>query len=235
MIAVTSMGALVGAIYAEGKDTDQMRSMAVDLGSKRFYCMAEPALPKYGLICGRKIKDMLRAVIGDVEFQDLEIPFACSATDIKRGHEVVVRQGLVREGVRASCSIPVIFTPTKIGGRYLVDGGLLNPVPVSILKEIGSDFVIAVNVVPVGRGKLSETSTGNTQPNEPNILNIAIQTVDIISCQRLKSSMVGADVIIEPTVTHIGQADFHRARECIFQGEVATQASMPEIKRLLAG
>ena len=113
MIAGTSMGALVGALYAMGKDIDQIRSLAIDLGQKRFSFLADLTLPKSGFIRGRKIKNMLRLIIGDVEFRDLEIPFACSATDIESGQAVVIRQGLVREGVRASCSIPVILTPTK--------------------------------------------------------------------------------------------------------------------------
>ena len=233
MIAGTSMGSLVGAIYAEGKDIDQMKSLAIDLGPKRFSFLADPSLAKSGLIRGRKIKDMLKSTIGDIEFQDLEIPFACSATDIESGQEVVIRQGLVREGVRASCSIPVILTPTKWGGRYLVDGGLVNPVPVRILKEMGADFIIAVNVIPVGRENLSDASQENTEPKEPNILSIIIQMVNMTSCQRLKSSLVGADVIIEPKVTHISWGDFHRARECIYQGELAALAAMPEIKQLL--
>lgn len=234
MIAGTSMGSLVGAIYAEGKDIDRMRSLAIDLGPKRFSFLADPALPKSGFIRGRKIRNMLRSIIGDIEFRDLEIPFACSATDIESGQEVVVKQGLVREGVRASCSIPVILTPTKLGDRYLVDGGLVDPVPVRVLKEMGADFIIAVSVIPAEQQKPSEGSQNNKGPKEPNILSIAMQTVNIISGQRLKSSLVGADVIIEPQVTHIGWGDFHRANECIYQGELAAQASMQEIRRLLA-
>jgi NTE family protein len=177
---------------------------------------------------------MLRSIIGDIEFRDLEIPFACSATDIESGQEVVVKQGLVREGVRASCSIPVILTPTKLGDRYLVDGGLVDPVPVRVLKEMGADFIIAVSVIPAEQQKPSEGSQNNKGPKEPNILSIAMQTVNIISGQRLKTSLIGADVIIEPQVTHIGWGDFHRANECIYQGELAAQASMQEIRRLLA-
>jgi len=233
MIAGTSMGSLIGALYANGRNIDQIKSLALDLGPKRLSFLADPALSKSGLIRGRKIKNMLRSIIGDIEFRDLEIPFACSATDIESGQEVVIRQGLVREGVRASCSIPVILTPTKWGGRYLVDGGLVNPVPVRILEEMGADFIIAVNVLPLGREKLPEANEEHTEPKEPHILRIAIQMVNIISYQRLKSSLVGADIVIEPQVTHIGWGDFHRASESIFQGESAAKASLPEIKRQL--
>jgi len=234
MIAGTSMGSFVGALYACGKDVDQIRSLAIDLGPKRFSFLADLALPKSGFIRGRKIRNMLRSIIGDIEFRDMEIPFACSATDIESGQEVVIRQGLVREGVRASCSIPIILTPTKLRGRYLVDGGLVDPVPVRILQEMGADFIIAVNVIPAEQQKPSEGGEKNKGSKEPNILSIAMQTVNIISGQRLKTSLIGADVIIEPRVTHIGWGDFHRASECIYQGELAAQASMQEIRQLLA-
>ena len=234
MIAGTSMGALVGALYAMGKDIDQIRSLAIDLGQKRFSFLADLTLPKSGFIRGRKIKNMLRLIIGDVEFRDLEIPFACSATDIESGQEVVIKQGLVREGVKTSCSIPVILTPTRLGGRYLVDGGLLDPVPVRILKDMGADFIIAVNVIPAEQQKPSEASQDNKEPKDPNILSIAMQTVNIISGQGLKTSLIGADVIIEPQVAHIGWGDFHRADECIYQGELAVQISIQEIRQLTA-
>ena len=234
MIAGTSMGSLVGALYAMGKDVDQIKRLAIDLGPKRFSFLADLALPKSGFIRGRKIKNMLRSIIGDIEFRDLEIPFACSATDIESGQEVVIRQGLVREGVRASCSIPVILTPTKLGDRYLVDGGLLDPVPVRILHEMGADFIIAVSVIPAEQQEPSEARPENKEPKEPNILSIAMQTVNIISGQRLKTSLIGADVIIEPQVAHIGWGDFHRASECIYQGELAAQISMQKIRQQLA-
>ncbi|APV45081.1 NTE family protein [Dehalogenimonas formicexedens] len=235
MLAGTSMGALIGAVYAERQDIDRMKHLAIELGLKRFSFLADPVLPKYGLIRGRKIGNMLRSIIGDVEFGDLKIPFACSAVDINSNQEVVIKQGKVREGVRASCSIPILLTPSKLEGRYLVDGGLLDPVPVKILKDMGADPIIAVNVIPNGQNTFLGASQNNRRKNGPNILSIAIQTVNIISSQRLKSSLSGADVIIEPQVTHISWGDFHRAEECIVQGRLAAQVSIPEIKRLLAG
>jgi NTE family protein len=235
MLAGSSAGALVGALYAQGKDVSQIKNLAIDLGSKRFALLADPALPKTGLIKGRRIKEVLKSIIGgDIGFSNLRIPLACVATDIVTGEEVVINQGSVLEGVRASISIPVIFTVVKWKGRYLVDGGLVNQVPVSVLKKMGADFIIAVNVTPDIRDRTRPRGKEGVEDfKEPNIFNVIMQTIHIAAYQAVKSSLVGADVIIEPQVTHIGWGDFHRAPECILQGELAAQESIPEIKRQL--
>ena len=236
MIAGTSMGSLVGALYAQGKDASELEKVAVYWGSKRLSLLADPTLPKTGLVRGRKIEDMLRTIIGDIEFGDLRMPFACIATDIETGDEVVIRHGLVWKGVRASGSVPVILKAIKRERRYLVDGALANPVPVSVLKEMGADFTIVVNVTPGVQERLHGDGTNKKEikAKEPNILNVIMQMVHIINYRGLKSSLVGADVIIEPQVAYIGWGDFHRAPECILQGELAAQAAIPEIKRKLA-
>lgn len=233
MIAGTSMGSLVGALYAQGRDASELARLAIYWGSKRFSLLADPTLPKAGLVRGRKIEDMLRQTIGNVEFGDLPISFACIATDIETGEEVIIREGSVWKGVRASGSVPVILKAIKRERRYLVDGALANPVPVSVLKEMGADFTIAVNVTPGVQERLQGVSKEEVKVKDPNIFNVIMQMVHIIGYQGVKSSLVGADVIIEPQVTHIGWGDFHRAPECIFQGELAAKASIVEIERKL--
>jgi len=235
MIAGSSMGALIGALYAQGKDVSLIKNLAINLGSKRFTLLADPALPKTGLIRGRKIEDTLRLIFGDIKFGDLGIPFACVATGIESGEEVVIKQGLVWQGVRASGSVPVILSAVKRQGRYLVDGALANPVPVSVLKEMGADFIIAVNVTPDVRERIHQVSEEQVEAKEPNILNVIMQMVHIIGYRMVESSLVGADVIIEPQVTHIGWFDFHRAPECILQGELAARSCILEIKRQVEG
>jgi NTE family protein len=122
MVSGTSMGSLIGALFAKGEDLDVMKHLANDLGAKRLSFLTDPTFPKTGLISGLKINNMLKSLFGDMEFQELKIPFVCSATDIESGQEVVIDRGLVREGVRASCSVPVILAPIKLGGRYWSTG-----------------------------------------------------------------------------------------------------------------
>ena len=151
MIVGTSAGAGVGALYARGLDIDWVKKETLALATNwtKIAPLIDPSLPKTGLIKGKKIKDLLAYYIGgNIKFSDLKIPFACIATDIDTGEEVVIERGSVPEALRASISVPTIFTVVKWEGRYLVDGGLVNPVPVSVVKRMGADFVIAVNVAP---------------------------------------------------------------------------------------
>ncbi len=234
MIAGTSAGAVIGALYAQGKDTNQIKKLVMDLNWKRLASLVDLALPKTGFIGGRKINNLMRSFIGDMEFRDLRIPLACVATDIETGEEVVINHGSVLEGIRASVSVPVIFTIAKWEGRYLVDGGLVNPVPVSVLQRMGADFVIAVNVVPEaserGRRRGKKPIKGG---KEPNIINVIMQTVYITTHSMVKSSLEGADIVIEPQVAHIAAGDFHQAQECILQGKRAAQGCITKIRGLL--
>ena len=223
MIVGTSMGAMVGSLYASGKTVSQIKKAAIEMGSKRLSLFLDPALPKTGLVRGKRIENTLKSVIGDIEFADLKIPFACVATDIYSGEEVVLNEGKVWEAVRASGSIPVLFSIAKREGKYLVDGGLVDPIPVNPLREMGADAVIAVNVMPE-RTSIKETAV-------PNIFSIIMQMYNISSSRVVKSSLNGANVIIQPDVEHIGIADLHRVRECIEVGKLAAEQMVGEIKR----
>jgi len=222
MMAGASVGALIGALYAQGKDIDEIGRVITDLGRKRVYHVARLALIKMRFIKDDERKYWLRATVGDVEFKDLKIPFACVAADIYTGEEVVIKEGSVREGVRASGSFPVIVPIVKRGNRYLVDGGLVNPVPVSVLKEMGADFIIAVN------SRRPESGS-----KKPNIFKIMKQTIHIARYQAVRLSLDGASVVIEPRLPKIRFGDWHRAQDSILQGELAAQRAIPEIKRLL--
>ncbi len=233
IIAGTSMGALVGALYAQGRGVDEMEGLAGTWGAKRLALFVEPTLSKTGLIMGRKIEGAFKSIIGDVEFRDLGIPFACVATDVDSGEEVVIKRGLVREGIRASSSIPVLLAVAKWEGRYLVDGSLVNPVPVSVLREMGADFIIAVNVRSDIQDKVHRVNEGQLEHKEPNIFSIIMQTVHIAGYQALRASLSGADVLIEPQVSSIGFFDFHRSQECFLKGVLAAEEAVVEIKRRL--
>ena len=167
--------------------------------------------------------------IGDVEFADLKIPLACVATDIVTGEEIIIDEGSVLEAVRASISIPVMFALAEWRGRYLVDGGLVNPVPVSVLKRMGADFIIAVNVISPPLAKAKPTAGSKA----PGIIEVAMQSIFISAHFLVESCLEGVDIVIEPRVASIGVGDFRRAQGCILRGERAVHDAIPEIKRKL--
>jgi len=149
MLAGSSMGALVGACFARnGKITD-LEEIVLKTDWRRLAQLADPNLALFfkGVIHGKKVKELLRTLIGDAEFKDLKIPLAVVATDVNTGEEVVIKEGSVIEAVRASISIPAIFMPVKLKNRFLIDGGIVNPVPVKVVKNMGAMFVIACNVM----------------------------------------------------------------------------------------
>lgn len=234
MIAGASAGVLVGAVYAYTKDITVIKAWASTLASSKFSLLTHLTPTRTGLIGGKKIENRLRAVIGDTKFSDLKIPFACIATDICSGEEVVIKEGPIVEALRASVSIPGLFAVAKYGDRYLVDGGLVNPVPVSVLKEMGADFVIACNVIPDMKDRVcGRDSEPKAATKAPNVFEILIRTVHIAAYQAARFSLAQADIAIEPHVVHIGFGDFHRCEECAKEGKIAAEKVIPEIKRKL--
>ena len=230
MIAGTSMGAVIGAIYATGKDSKQLEELALNTDLKETLRWIDPCFPKMGFIKGKKINDLLKSLIGEIKFTDLKIPFACVATDIKSGEEVVIKTGSVVGGIRASISGPGVFPPVKWEERFLIDGGLVNPVPISVLKEMGADFIIAVNVESRGEESGPEKVK---RSKELNLFTIIKQSF-LIAIDRFKrSGLKEADLIIEPCLKHVREIDFYRAKECISQGEAAARDSLLKIKKCL--
>jgi NTE family protein len=149
MVAGTSAGAIIGALYARGRDIKEIKSTAMELKAPKLISLVDPSVPRSGLIMGRNVSRLLSSYFkGDVQFEQLMLPFACVATDIETGEEIVFDHGSVLEAIRASISIPGVFSVVRWKGRYLVDGALVNPIPVDVLARMGADFVIAVNVIP---------------------------------------------------------------------------------------
>jgi NTE family protein len=225
MITGTSIGALVGGLYAQGRKADQLLDIARDMGTHRLTYLVDMSLPKTGLVKGKKLEDKLAWLFAGTEFPDLKIPFKCIATDIDTGTPVIMDTGLVWTAVRASISLPVILAVKKRGYRYLVDGGLVDPVPVDVVRNMGADIVIAVNVMP---------ETISSRDSEPGIFEVIMQTIYIVSSYVAKDSLEGADIVIEPDVARFKLSDFHKVDDCVKLGEEAADQVIPRIKRLLA-
>lgn len=149
IIAGTSMGSIIGAMYASGLEISELKQIACSIDRRQVMRLSDVVvIPKSGLIQGKRIVALLKSILGDTGFSNLRYKYASVATDLYTGQQVVYTEGSLIEAIRASISIPTIFPPVHYKGHYLVDGGLVNVVPVSVCHDLGADFVIGVNAIP---------------------------------------------------------------------------------------
>ena len=185
----------------------------------------------------------MRSHLGDITFDDLPIPFAAIATDISNGREIILRHGILWKALRASGCVPVMFEPFYLDGRYLIDGGITNPLPTDILIENDVDFIISCSVNSVyslSKRFGDDLTPGNgteTQRKKPpkkyNIINALTRTMGIMSATNTLNKARLADIDIRPGVSYIDWTDFHRGAELLREGEQAAEKAMPAIIELL--
>ena len=147
-VSGTSIGALIGALYAAGVPVSEMEEIAKSVDWKKIARWVDPRVPVSGLIDGKRITRFFEELLPVRNFSDLKIPLAMLATDVETGESIVLKQGDLLTALRASIAFPGIFTPVNIGNRFLVDGGLCHPVPAHLLKDLGANAVIGVCAIP---------------------------------------------------------------------------------------
>ncbi|MBW2008447.1 MAG: patatin-like phospholipase family protein [Deltaproteobacteria bacterium] len=231
MIAGASMGALVGAFYARTGSVSRTVSLTVDQMPTRLQArrkIFDYTLPVHGIIRGGRLQRLMREALGNADFLDLLIPTFVVAVDIDTGEEVLLERGNVSEAVRASISIPGIFNPARLDGRWLVDGGLLNPVPVDVLVQKGADFILAV-CIEHEKGRRTRKRHG-----APRLLGVLSRTINIMHARAAADYAQKADLILYPQVSRFAWDDFHRGRALMRAGEEACGDRIDEIKRLLS-
>ncbi|MFA5399359.1 MAG: patatin-like phospholipase family protein [Dehalococcoidia bacterium] len=236
MIAGTSMGALVGACYAADGQIGDVEELALSTNLRKITHLLDPKFTfiRVGFLSGNRVENFLKHIIGDRDISDCRIPFAAVAADIQSARQVILTRGSLLKAVRASISIPVVFVPVNYGGRFLVDGGTLNPVPADVVKSMGATFIIAVNVLNNPRERIHLGLTGNKQSTRaPSIMNTMLQSFYLMEYEMVRASILKADIMIEPDVRNIEVYEFHRGQEAITAGYEAARAVIPEINRML--
>ena len=218
MIAGASSGALIGALYASRLDIETIEKVALGLKWREF---ADFTLPKMGLISGKGIEEFVSEHTGVSDFKELKIPLAIITTDLISEREVVFREGPLARIVQASCSIPGVYTPVKYEDMLLVDGGVVNVLPTDVLRRMGADFVIGVDV----------NTRATIGPEPKNVFQVILQSWDVISREGAKRARKDADLIIYPEVGDISKVDLKRARELLRTGYQATQEVIPRLKK----
>jgi len=215
-LAGTSVGALVAALFAAGVDLYELEKVAKGLRLKH---LVDFVLPGPGLIGGEKLRGFLNLFLRGKTFADLCIPLAVVATDLQTGEEVVLREGRVVEAVLASCAIPGVFVPVRYRGRLLVDGGLVDRVPVQVAQEMGAELVVAVDV-----GPSLKASRLRSLPE------ITMQAIDIMQEEVMRLKARTADVFIRPPVGEFSALRLDRGAELIRLGRAAAERAVPEIR-----
>lgn len=218
-IAGSSMGSLIGAVVANNNDIYMIEKLAINLKRKHWLDLT---VPKLGFVTGDKIKDLIRILTHGKNIEELAIPLGIVATDVENGEKVVFREGPVAEAVRASISIPGIFVPERINDRLLVDGGVIERVPVNTIKEMGADIVIAVDV-----------GLQDAKMNVTSIIDVISQSIDIMEREIYRQKILAADYVIRPNVGHISSISFTNVEEIINEGYRKATESIEEIKELI--
>lgn len=221
VVTGTSAGALVGSLYASGMSPDRMELEAEILGKTD---LVDLTLSTSGFIKGDKLQEYVNRKVGGRPIEQFPLKFAAVATDFSSGKAVAFNRGNAGQAVRASAAIPNVFQPAVIGGRRYVDGGLVQPVPVTAARQQGANFVIAVDI-----------SAKPENAPDKSFFSYLDQTLNIMNTAALNSELGKADVVIKPRVQNFGAVGgFDQKAQAIKTGEAAARAALPEIKRKLA-
>jgi NTE family protein len=253
MIAGTSIGALVGGCYLAGK-LDELEEFARSLTRRRIFGLLDLNFGGSGLFGGMKLDARLRQHVDGIRFQDLEKPFVCVAAEIRTGHEIWLSSGSLITAMRASYALPGVFEPVACNGRVLVDGALVNPVPVSVCRAYEQPLVIAVNlhydlfgraaVIKHNAGELlvKEDAPRADHPESAHqsrearlgITGVMVEAFNIIQDRISRARLAGdpPDMSLQPKHGQIGLTEFHRADEAIRLGYEATMAQIGQLQRL---
>lgn len=259
VVTGASIGSLVGAALAAGK-LDVLEKWSRSLTRMDVLGLLDARF-RGGVFKGSRVMSKVTEHLGNDKIEDLPVAYAAVAADLITGREIWLREGDVMTAVRASCGLPGLFSPTRHQGRWLIDGGVVNPVPVSLCYALGADAVIAVNLNAhlasrrrLVEAKLSATQAPSTEltgferlagvigslfssrnDSEPGILDVVNASINIMQERITRSRMAGEppSVEIRPAVQNIELMDFHRADETIAAGEQAVQAVDRQLKELL--
>ena len=224
MVVGTSVGSLIGAIYASDLNSFDLEWTAFQLEKDDLFDFGVMnAVTGMGLAKGDKLEEWVKGHIKTANIENMKLPFAAVATDLNWGQKVVLDKGSVARAIRASAAIPGVFQPVQHQGKILVDGGVVDNIPISVAKAKGADLVIAVDI---------SANLGNT--NITNLLGVTLQATNIMFALNVEHAKKDADVLITPAgIGDVGMLDFTQKKRCMQAGIEATQKAMPAIRKAI--
>ncbi|MFZ5595160.1 MAG: patatin-like phospholipase family protein [Pseudomonadota bacterium] len=217
MVVGTSVGSVVGALYAGGYSGFELQKIAFQMEESS---VSDFALLSRGFIKGEQLQAFINKALQNRPIENLSKSYTAVATDLQSGEMTLFRRGNTGMAVRASSSVPGVFQPVSIAGREYVDGGLTSPVPAKVARNLGADIVIAVDISKKpDSGKIEGT------------LDVLLQTFTIMGQSISNYELASADVVIRPNTAMIGAADFESKHSAILEGEKAAQLALPLIRK----
>ena len=220
LVVGTSAGSLVAALYASGKSGRELALIADAMDETSF---ADWAYPGRGLLRGEALAKFVRDKTGHRNIEQMRIPLGIAATDLDSGSAILFQRGDTGTAVRASSAVPAVFQPVKIGSREYVDGGLSAPIPVHHARQMGAEFVIAVDISAVPEGN----ATGDAA-------RMLMQTFAIMGRGLKNHELREADVVLQPLLSAVSGTDFTTRRQSIKAGRDVTLAHLGELRERLA-
>jgi NTE family protein len=222
LVVGTSVGSLIGALYADKRDTFALEWASFELDGNDLLDISILSA-HMGPVRGDAIREFVKRQVKTERIEELPMPFIAVATDLRTGKRVLLDHGLVADAVRASVSIPGIFVPAVIEGRMLVDGGLVANLPADVARERGADIVIAVSIAEEVKPETVE-----------NLIGVVNQSLNIMMSQMAAAQQQNADVVVRPSIGDIGTLDFTQKRRCLEAGVAAGREALPAIRAALA-
>ena len=229
----SSIGAIIASTYALGQSADEAARVMEETSVRAF----KLTLPLHSLLSNAGIAANFRDVSGDTRFEDLDVPLGLVAADLSTGREVVLKRGLLRVAALASMAIPGVYPPVRIGEHVLVDGGVVNPVPISVACSMGADVVIAVKLGRAARESLTDLEAVEQKGGKrPSLVQNITKSLDAMQRRIGSAAVVAATVVIEPSFSgtpSAGLQSFAKGRPFIAPGEAAAEAALPQIAATL--
>ena len=221
MVVGTSVGSLVGSLYASGKTAFELQEIAMKM-EKDNIIDYDWKIWNGGLIKGEKLENFINVNIQNTPIEKLKIRYYAVTTNAATGEEVVFAKGNTGMAVHASCSVPGVFRPLKIGSSTYLDGSVVSPVAIDVARRNGADIVIAVDI------------SGGINTDVPSgIMDTMRKSVDIMYSRIAEYQIKNADIVIRPNMKNIGSTDMNKFNEAIFEGEKAASLMIPEILKIV--
>lgn len=219
LISGCSIGSLVGGAYAAGRTAAELEQMALSFVDREYYDLVPP---RKGFLKGQKLQNFVRELTNDLAIEDMPLPFSCVACDISRGETVVFRDGPAHEAIRASISVPGVFIPHEYRGMRLIDGCVMNSLPVDAARSMGADIVVAVDV-----------SYRGAPAEDEGVIETLLCAIDLSQWHHTQLALRDTDVSIFPDLEGVSLINSSTAELAIANGRRAAQEAVEAIRRAI--